>query len=247
LQRTFTGNLDNIGFSQWLEGKGIYLDNKYIVDNRCGGVTVPQTIGGMSFNQQIPFPYLPMIGTFSQNPIVRDLHKVMLPFATDIKFVGDTNKVKFVPLAFTSDYSGLKEVPVHFDINYNWSKNDYPLSNLIVAAAVSGAGGNPDSRVVVIGNGDFVINGSGKQAQRVEEDNINLFSNSIDWLSDNTGLIELRGKVVTFSPLKDVSDGEKLFLKYLNFSLPILLVILYGIIRMQVKKRIRTKRMEEIL
>lgn len=170
----------------------------------------------------------------------------MLPFASDIKFTGDTNKVKFTPLAFTSDKTGLIDVPVKFDIEHKWQKEEFPMSNLIVAAAVSGVDGNKNARIVIISNGDFAINGSGKQAMKLEQDNVDFFANSVDWLSDNTGLIELRSKVVKFSPIKDVSDGEKLFLKYFNFSLPIILVLFYGIIRMQVKKRIRTKRMEEI-
>lgn len=245
--KTATGNLDHLGLSPWLVSLGIMLDNKYLVDNRCGAVTIPQNVGGMTFNQQIAFPYLPMITNFSKHPVSKDLRSVMFPFATDIKFIGDSGKVKFTPLAFTSDLTGLEPAPIHFDINHTWTKIDYPYSNLIVAAAITGAGGSPDSRIIFIANGDFIVNGTGKQAQKVEDDNINLFSNSIDWLSDNTGLIELRSKILTFNPLKDISDGMKLFLKYLNFSLPIILVILYGIIRMQVKKVIRTKRMEEIL
>ncbi len=241
--RSGTGNLDHIGFSQWLIGKGIMLDNKYLVDHTCG--YVGQNLNGQTI--QIPFPYLPMINSFSNHPISKDLHEVMLPFATDIKFVGDSTKEKFTPLAFSSNYTGLMTPPVKFELNHNWTQREFPYSGLTVAAAITGVGGSSDSRIVIIANGDFIVNGSGKQARKVEEDNVNLFSNSIDWLADNTGLIELRGKVVTYNPIKDVSDRMKLFLKYLNFSLPILLVILYGIIRMQVKKVIRKKRMEEIL
>ena len=121
---------------------------------------------------------------------------------------------------------------------------------MVVAAAFSGLQGNKDSRLILISNNEFAVNGAetaNQKPQRLEDDNVNLFSNAVDWLSDNTGLIDLRSKVLKFSPIKDVSDNEKIFLKYFNFFLPILLVLLYGIIRMQVKKRIRTKRMEEIV
>jgi gliding-associated putative ABC transporter substrate-binding component GldG len=245
--RTGIGKTEDIGLTKWLAEKDIILDNKYVIDARCGGITVPENMGGMTFNTQISFPYLPLIGNFANHPITKDLRTVMLTFASDIKFTGDTNKVKYTPLAFTSSETGLKETPVTFELEHKWTKDEFPFANLVVAAAVSGVDGNKDSRIILVSNGDFAVNGSGKQAVKVEEDNVNLFSNAIDWLSDNTGLIELRSKIVKFSPIKDVSDGEKLFLKYLNFSLPILLVIFYGIIRMQVKKRIRTKRMEEII
>jgi ABC-type uncharacterized transport system involved in gliding motility auxiliary subunit len=89
------------------------------------------------------------------------------------------------------------------------------------------------------------VNGEGQQAQQRNPDNISLMVNSIDWLSDDTGLIDLRTKEVTSRPLVELEEGRRTFLKWLNFGLPILLVILYGIIRMQLNARKRTKRMEE--
>ncbi len=233
---------NNINLSGWLAEKGIILDNKYVIDASCGNVTVPQN--GMNFN--ISFPFLPMIGTFANHPVTKELRSVLLAFTSDILFTGDTNKVKFTPLAFTSDKSGLKEIPAKFDLEHKWQQSEFPFSNLVVAAAVSGVDGNKNARIIIVANNDFAVNGSGKQAMKLEQDNVDLFANSVDWLSDNTGLIELRSKVEKFVPIKEVNDGQKLFLKAFNFSLPLLLVIIYGIIRMQVKKRIRTKRMEEI-
>jgi len=69
--------------------------------------------------------------------------------------------------------------------------------------------------------------------------------NSIDWLSDDTGLIELRTKGVVSRPIDQLEEGTQNLLKYLNFLLPIILVLIYGFIRMQRKKITRIKRMEE--
>jgi ABC-type uncharacterized transport system involved in gliding motility auxiliary subunit len=67
-------------------------------------------------------------------------------------------------------------------------------------------------------------------------------SNAVDWLSDDTGLIELRTKGVTSRPLDaSLEDSTKTLLKYLNFLLPIILIILYGIFRFQYKKKIRNQ------
>ncbi len=244
--RTGTGMMDNTGLSQWLASKNIMLDNKYIIDARCGNIGVPQNLGGMSYNEQVPFPFLPIISNFSNHPVSKDLGSILFGFATDLKFIGDTNKVKYTPIAFTSDKTGLKKIPVTFDIAHKWEQGEFPLANLVVGAAFNGIG-SPDSRIILVTNGDFAVNGSGKQARKLNPDNVNLVSNSIDWLSDNTGLLDLRSKVVKFVPIRDVSDGQKTFLKYMNFSLPLLLVIFYGIIRMQVKKNLRKRRMEEII
>ena len=240
------GNPGNdINLTKWLAEKGIILDNKYLIDARCQSISVPQN--GVNFN--IPFPYLLKIDKFANHPITKDLQEVVLPFTSDILFTGDTNKVKFTPLAFTSDKTGLENIPVKFELEHKWAPEEFPFANLVVAAAFTGVEGNKDARIILVSNDEFAVNGKGNGNQRppkLTPDNVDLFSNSVDWLSDNTGLIELRSKVAKFSPIKDVSDGEKLFLKYFNFSLPILLVLLYGIVRMQVKKRTRTKRMEEI-
>jgi hypothetical protein len=46
----------------------------------------------------------------------------------------------------------------------------------------------------LISDGDFAVNGEGNQPQQLQQDNVNLMVNSIDYLSDDTGLIELRTK-----------------------------------------------------
>jgi uncharacterized protein YacL len=69
-------------------------------------------------------------------------------------------------------------------------------------------------------------------------------ANAIDWLSDDTGLIELRTKGVTARPLDaSLEDGTKTLLKYLNFLLPLALVIIYGIFRFQLKRKKRNELM----
>ncbi|MGM0475444.1 MAG: GldG family protein, partial [Bacteroidota bacterium] len=75
-------------------------------------------------------------------------------------------------------------------------------------------------------------------------DNISLLVNSIDWLSDDTGLIELRTKGVSSRPIKQLEDSTRSLLKWLNFLLPIVLVLIYGGLRYQHRKNQRVMRME---
>ena len=99
--------------------------------------------------------------------------------------------------------------------------------------------------MIVIANGDFAVSGEGQQQVQLPADNINLFVNSIDWLSDESGLADLRTKAVTSRPLNQIEDSSKTFYKYLNFLLPIFLIVIYGFIRAQVKRGQRVRRMEE--
>ncbi|NNM95446.1 MAG: hypothetical protein HKL88_08295 [Bacteroidia bacterium] len=244
--QTAQGSLISIGLRKWLASMQIVMQPKFVLDAHCAAVGVQQREGMLMFTNNVPFPYLPMIKNFANHPITSGLGSVMLPFASTFSYIGDTARVKYTVLATTSDKTGLMGAPVALDVEHQWQPSEFPLSNLPVAAAFTGVDGNKDSRMVLIANGDFAVNGSGHDAQRQEEDNINLFVNSIDWLSDETGLIELRSKEIKAVPLKDIKDSTKTLLKYLNFFLPILFVILFGIIRMQWKRKLRLKRMAEI-
>jgi ABC-type uncharacterized transport system involved in gliding motility auxiliary subunit len=103
--------------------------------------------------------------------------------------------------------------------------------------------GNVNSKIVLVSDGDFAVNGN-QQGNQLPPDNISLLVNSVDWLSDDTGLIELRTKEVTSRPIKEIPEGTKTFLKWFNFILPIVLVIIYGLIKMQINRNKRIKRME---
>ena len=125
-------------------------------------------------------------------------------------------------------------------------ETDFPLSNLTIAAAIEGPiTGNPAAKLVVVGDGDFCVNGDSQQAQQINQDNVNFMANTIDWLSDDTGLIELRTKGITNRPLEQIEDSEKTWIKIINFVLPIVLILLYGILRNQRNRLKKLKRMQE--
>lgn len=236
----------NTGLETWLTSKGLIVENNFVVDARCARISVRQQQGVFSYTTQVPFYYLPIVTGFAEHPISNGLETVLLPFASSLTYTGDTTKV-FTPLVWTSEKSGTQPAPVYFDVSRQWSEADFPLENLTVAGLLEGKlVGNTSSKMVVVADGDFAVNGEGQEARQQGEDNISLMVNAIDYLSDDTGLIELRTKGVTSRPLdEEIEDGKKTFLKYFNFLLPIILIIVYGIFRMQFNRNLRTKRMEE--
>jgi len=242
---TVQGSSVYTGLEDWLGRKGLYVDNNFLVDATCGSVGVQQQAGFMSFTTNISFPYLPVIQKFADHPVTKGLEQVLLPFASTIQYTGDTS-LHFTPIAFSSQKSGTLNPPLYFDVNKKWNDKDFPLSNLPVAGILSGRiTGAADSKIILVGDADFPVNGEGQRPQQLQPDNVNLMVNAVDWLSDETGLIDLRTKAITARPLKDVEEGRALFLKWLNFLLPIILIILYGIFRNQRNRSLRVKRMEE--
>ena len=242
------GTALSTGLEGWLASKGLQVENSFVIDAQCGTVQVQQQQGFFTIRTPVQFPFLPVITDFPEHPATKGLEQVVLTFASPLRFLGG-NEVNFTPIALTSVKSGIVNAPTIFDINKQWSDTDFPMSNLTVGGILEGKlAGQANSRIVVIGDGDFPV--SGQQGGRQNPDNISLMANSIDWLSDDTGLIELRTKGVASRPigqeyLSDEASSKRTFLKYLNFGLPILLVLIYGFIRVQRQKSLRLKRMQE--
>ncbi len=240
---TVQGKSIETGLETWLSNKGLVVESNFIVDASCGSVSVRQ--GNFPFPVQMRFPYLPTIVNFEDHPVTKGLEQVLLPFASSIIYTGDTSNY-FLPIAKTSEKSGTLSAPLYFDINKKWNDNDFPLSNITVGATLRGKlVGDAESGIVLFSDGQFPVNGEGQRAQQLSQDNVSLMVNSIDWLSDDTGLIDLRTKGVTSRPLDQIEDGKKTLLKWLNFLLPIILILIYGIIRMQHTRNLKVKRMEE--
>lgn len=237
-----TGNIFNTGISNWLRTKGINIKDNFVIDSKCGSVSVQQRQSGFSFTTQMEFPYLPVIQKFANHSVTKGLESVILQFASEIEYTGDSSS-HFQAVAFSSEMSGTEEAPVLFDIQKNWKQEDFTRKNIPVAGILKGKIlGNKNAKLIIISDGDFALN---QNNQRTNPDNVNFLVNGIDWLSDDTGLIELRTKGISSRPIEQLEDSTKTFLKYLNFLLPILLVIFYGIIRMQIRKNKKFRLMQE--
>ena len=249
---TVEGDLSNgsgskiyTGFETWLKQKGIEVEDNFVIDASCSNIMVRQQQGPFMMNTPVQFPYLPNITNFTKHPITDGIESAVLIFASPIRLTSTDTSVVMFPLAVTSEKSGIQTPPLYFDVMKQWTLNDFTLSSLPVVVLAEGkTPATSGFKMVVFSDGDFAVNGEGQNAQQLSEDNISLMSNAIDWLSDDTGLIELRTKGVTSRPIDaSLEDGTKTLLKYLNFLLPIVLIIVYGVIRFQIKRKTRNELM----
>lgn len=241
--QSMQGSLNKSNLSSWLAKKGLMLDNNFVVDASAGTVGVRQQSGFMTFTRQIPFHFWPQITKFEDSPATKGLNQVVLQFASSIQFRGDTSAV-FIPLVKSSEKSGTIAAPTFINLNKEWTNADFPLEGQTIAALLRGVNGNQHASIVLFSDGDFAVNGEGQQMQQLPADNVSLFVNAVDFLSDDTGLIDLRTKEITSRPLEALEDGQRNLLKWLNFLLPILLVLIFGLIRFQYRRNQRIKRME---
>lgn len=225
------------GIRSWLMQKGVSLGSDFVIDAQCASVTVQQRSGFFTINSQIEFPYFPQLTNFSEHPITSGLEGVLMPFVSSVSSLSkDTSKV-FTPLVYSSEISGVQSAPIIVDIQKKWKESDFTAPSQVLGALIES--NNTLGSIVFFPNSQFIVNGSGQQAQQVNPDNVNLVSNAIDYISDDTGLIELRTKGVTSRPLDQIEDSRRNILKYSNVIVPIVLIIIYGIIR---KSRLSRKR-----
>ena len=232
------------GLEIWLAGKGLVIEENFVIDANCASVTMQQQIGNAIHVSSLAVPYIPLLSNFADHPITSGLEILVMQFVSSMQYTGDTTMV-YTPLLFSSEKSGTQMAPQYFNYQKRWTEADFPLQKLVVGAALQGSPGSSFlGKMVVIADGDFPVNGPRGQEQQVHEDNVNLLVNSIDWLSDDTGLISLRTKGISARPIKEMEEGKRTFLKWLNFLFPVLLVIIYGYVRFQMRRNQRVARME---
>lgn len=228
------------GMADWLKKRGLTINEDFVIDATCGQVNVQQRQGMFTVNRPISFPYLPVLSNFADHPVTQGLGTMLTQFASSMTFDNDSLR-KFTPLVFTSDKSGIQACPVYFNVEKEWMENDFTSPKLTIAGMLE----EGNHKLIVISDGDLVVNGSGQKARQVQPDNANFVVNAIDFMSDDTGLIQLRSKQVKMRPLDQLEDGDKNLLKILNFVLPLIIILGIGIYRNQKRKYIRLKRKGE--
>ncbi|KIO47074.1 MULTISPECIES: GldG family protein [Porphyromonadaceae] len=211
-----TGFINQVGIEEMLENFGLKIEYDFIVDRSCGTITIKQN----QFRHITIFPYIPIIRNFSKHIITKGLNAIVLQFASSIKNVKTTHPYVFTSLAKSSSISGVEEIPVFFNLMKTWTKHDFNHPNNTVAALLTNEDNN--SAIVVITDADFMQNDI---YNFPNHDNTTFAVNSIEWLADDSGLINLRNKFITHQVLPPISDGTKIFCKNFNFFLPILCIL----------------------
>jgi gliding-associated putative ABC transporter substrate-binding component GldG len=250
----------NTGIDKLLTAYHLPVKPDLVRDVHASNIRVQQRQGGFTMVNQVQYPYIPQIVNFGDNPISKGLETVVFQFVSSLDTTQVDSTQHLMVLAKSSSKSGIASGYFNLNPMRKWSQSNFPQSYIPVAAALEGqftsAFAKSDSikvplkkskktAIVVFGDGDFVVNGSGRQKQPLPADNISLAVNSVDWLANNSGLIALRTKGVTNRPIKNIKDSTKTALKYFNLFFPLLLVLGYGAYRYQLKKSRRQKWIEE--
>jgi ABC-type uncharacterized transport system involved in gliding motility auxiliary subunit len=110
------------------------------------------------------------------------------------------------------------------------------LKKYAMGYALKNVGTSGKGRLVVIGDSDFLSKDFvGRYPQAA-----GLVFNSIDWLSQDELLIGIRSKNSAPSPLRFESEATKNFVRYFNMVGLVLIVVGFGLWRMNRRRKLAT-------
>jgi ABC-type uncharacterized transport system involved in gliding motility auxiliary subunit len=93
-----------------------------------------------------------------------------------------------------------------------------------------------DGRLVVFGNGSFITD-----EYRRNQTSFVILLNTIDWMTQDIGLISIRSKQVGGRTLELTTDNSKRIIKYVNMLTMPFIVIVFGVIRWRIRKSRRKR------
>lgn len=227
------------GLEDFLRERGISIKPDLVRDYSSAQIMVQQQSAGMVFQTPVKVPNFPIITTFAGIPPLKGLEAVTLMFPSSIDTMPGRG-FRFVPLAATSDRAGLDILPYKVDLTREWEAADFQLSTILVSVLAEEKRGKDGAKIAVVSDGDFVVNGEGEGAQSIQDDNINFVANLVEYLTDDSGIAQLRNKTVTSRPIDpSIGDGSRAVIKYLNFLMPAFLSVMLGLWRYSKRKSMR--------
>ncbi len=251
------------GMNDLLEHYGVKLGNNLLLDRRFHDSARFQQ-GFMTVIQ--PYPYFVKIvkPNFSaENTITNQLEAVTLPWTSSLE-IAAKDGITATPLAKTSEfgqsiqgyynlmpnspipdadlqpytvaaalegkfksfYVGKEIPPVATNVPSEESDSSAPIENAEIRATKTES---EQTQIVVVGTAQFLT--------QLRPDGVNFFLNTVDWLTLGDALIGIRSHTITDRPLREVSEIEKNFIRYLcTIGIP-LLVVIFGLFRYILKRR----------
>ena len=202
------------------------------------------TQGLFTFSTNYPFwPKVVKDGFDQENAAVAKLESLVLPWASSLEILTDkineNNKISY--LARTTDRAWSQDdnfnlnpqqmfAPSNGQRQLTLAVSVFGKFNSVYNDSKTGAG-----RLIVVGDSDFVKD----NFVRNNPNNLIFFQNLVDSLSLDEDLINIRSKGITDRPIKELSDGEKAAIRYLNIFGLTVAVVLFGMLRYYMRRRSR--------
>ncbi len=233
---------NNVGLDNLLENYGLKLNHDLVLDTSAGMASFTQ--GFLSF--ATPYPFWPKItqeGFDRNDTAVAKLGSLILPWASSVETTSNMDKSNSVSYLVKTTNEAWRQTK-NFDLNPQTAFNSKDGNNqydLAIAAfgkfkSAFGNGETNNGRIILVGNSQFLEDKFLNNAP----DNLVFFQNLVDSLSLDQGMIAIRSKGLTERPIKNVSDAEKAFARYGNIFGLTVIVLIFGLARYYLRRRIKS-------
>ena len=245
---------------------GIRINTDLVNDMYFTQIVLATGEGNASQYDPVPWYYNPMVFSKNNHPVNNNLEALRFQFASSIDTLSNTYKKTI--LLESSPLSRLDGVPKTIDlniINRPPNKEEYTNGNRPLAVLISGDFNSAfanrikpiklqgvldkgkENKMLVIADGDLIKNQvrNGRPLELGYDKwtnnyygNKEFLINSLNYLLDDTGLINIRNKKVTipFLDTKKVME-QKTKWQLLNIGLPVLLTLIFGVLFNYFRKR----------
>lgn len=247
-----------LGLTDLLFSYGVRVNSKLVQDLYASKLTLAAgNVGNQPQFESYDWFYHPLVGGNPKHPITKNVLPVRFRFTTQIDTL--QKDIKKTPLLVSSILSKLSGVPKLIElesITKEPTQEEYSAGSQLLAVLLEGefssayenrthpynltdfkSKSNPN-KMVVISDGDIAKNqvlqgkpydlGVDKWTQQ-RFGNKDFLVNTVDYLLDDNGLIQLRNKSVQLKMLdKQKAYSEKSFWQFLNIVVPIGLLLLFG-------------------
>ncbi|MDG3581854.1 gliding motility-associated ABC transporter substrate-binding protein GldG [Galbibacter pacificus] len=253
----------NLGLDAMLFRYGVRINKSLVQDLISTPVTVTNENGDIPIN----WFYSPMVAPPNNHPINKSLNVVKLEFASPIDTLPNDikktillksspqSKVVGVPTMYSLDEFDTQQ---HIE---TFNDGNKALGVLLEGKFVSAFKNRvkpfklaqnrdadaKENKIIVISDGDIanynyvnkkpLINGVDKWTKQVYG-NKEFLLNSINYLLDDNGLINIRSKEIALAFLnKQKTHEQKTFWKAINIGVPIVLILLFGVVFYYFKRK----------
>ncbi len=257
----------DLNLTDLLFAYGVRINTTIIKDSYAAKIPLATgNVGNQTQFQYLPWVFHPLVNGNADHPITKNIRPVRLQFTTQIDTL--KNNIKKTPLLATSLLSGKLGTPNFVDLKTiadEQNPNEYKSGKLLTAVLLEGKFNSAyknrikpfktslykeqstANKMVVIADGDIAKNQILKnQPYDLSTDkwtqetfgNKEFLLNTVDYLLDDDGLINLRNKSLKINLLdKQKAFQERSYWQFFNVLLPLLLLAIFGFVFNYLRKR----------
>lgn len=223
-------------------------------------------VGDKAQYQDFLWPYYPLVTSQNNHPITKNIDRVNLKFANSIDTLKNgINKTILLQSSEVSKAIGTPFIISLEEVAKKPSQEDYNSGNQILGVLLEGSFTSAynnrvkpfetpiykeksnDSKMIVIADGDVIANEiyQGQPLQlgvdkwtNIRYGNADFLMNAINYMLDDTGLLQLRSKTIQLQFLdKQKAYDERAFWQTINVTIPLALLAIFGITYTFIRKR----------